>query len=498
MRIAALRISQHQQFDLMIQQQESDQYQQQQFEQQCQQQRDHRMTLDYLLTGSGIYELSPLELYEQRRQLNHQTQQIVSSEPSQSQNQQPVAYQSPQSELYVQSSPIYPPDSNQGMHQGLNQGTNQGMLPAYESLDPNFYCNLEALPNGEQTNYSWIDSGSANQDMDFKQCLENALRVELAGLQHDTDVQQPTVCLFDDIDFELGMGRVDSMAPEELHDPYPSSYPYIEAPATINGNMVGSYPVNAQGNFSDTTAQVLQAQREATAERAHKPHNKPAPFSIDEFFTGFNPLEDILRQPTSPKRDLTSEALAKHLISELGLAIRLSELHHRWNNNNMRKSSKWFTEVDLLGRLEERGSITPWGPLSDWLVMYQTGLETILDRYGHGAKLNWQMDRKVRADKIVLSKSLREDLRCEASKLIGSNMEALFKLLVELTGQTDLKKVKTALDEQLRLMKAAVAKDCATNGVLYLNVGPQGTYVEGEKVLLIWNEGAVRSKRSVA
>ena len=58
-------------------------------------------------------------------------------------------------------------------------------------------------------------------------------------------------------------------------------------------------------------------------------------------------------------------------------------------------------------------------------------------------------------------------------------MEALFKLLVELTGQTDLKEVKNALDKQLWLMKVTVAADCKANGILYLKVGPHGTYVKG-------------------
>lgn len=186
----------------------------------------------------------------------------------------------------------------------------------------------------------------------------------------------------------------------------------------------------------------------------------PQKLTLHSFFADFNPSDDLLRQP-SPKHDLTGEALMKHHISKLGLAIRLSALTCHWHNM---KHNIWYKEVNNLDRLEESGKITAWGPLSDWLVLFQNGLEDILEAYPLGTELNYQVAYKVRGRKAGLLKSLREQLRAEAERLFQEHKDALFNFFLELTGQPE-QQVKYALDKEAQLMRRAIKQDCAINGI---------------------------------
>ncbi|KAH6644733.1 hypothetical protein C7974DRAFT_440272 [Boeremia exigua] len=447
-RMANLHITEQQQFQLALQQQEHDQHQQWQFEQQWQQQRNPRVTLNYLLADPAIYEPSPLEVCEQRRRLQHQTKELYNLESLQLPGRMPVTYQNPQPELFMEPFLTYPVDPSQGM--------SQDMLPDYELIDPNFYCNLGSPANGLQADYSWTDSGPSIQ--------EATQEADFSGSNYGNQ-------LVDDDAFDL------------LGDSIPSvQYDHDLSDAMVI-DVADVNPPDTLQNFITAEAQqtqqepAIEVQPQAPAARVRQPRAKTPSFSLDAFFQDFNASDDILRQPALPNHDLTGEALAKQLISELGLAFRLTELHRRWNKN---KVNDWFKEVDLLDRLEGKKAIVPWGPLSDWLVMYQNELETILDRYGDVSNIDWQTERKVRADKYTLTKSLTSDLRDEAQRLIEVNKESLLELLVELTGQ-DGSEVKFVLDKKLRLVKAAVVNDCAVNGILALRVGPHGVYVDCKK-----------------
>lgn len=464
MGMAGLHIGQQQQqFNLMLQLMGANQncFYQQQFENQCTQQRDQRMTLEFLLADRDVYEPTPLEVYEQRRRSIHQTQQLYTPEILNSHSdQQSLTYQNSQLELSVQPFLTCPVDPN------------QGMLPDYGLLDLNPYCNFEA--NGdEQTGSSFDNPDAGEKDLDFDECLANALLLGLIDLQGGNGAEQP-ISNEPNFDLDMDIMRSDSMfqdEPDALH----LSHSYAEAPGENDINMVGSIPI-MQGDTSSSISGVLQGQHQGPSKRVRKPRTEAPSFSLNMYFADFSTSEDILRQPLSPDYTLSGAALVKHLISELGLAMRLSELHRRWNYNQ--KLANWFKEVDLLDRLEERGILTPWGPLSDWLVLYQNGMEELLDRYGHGSNIDWQAERKVRADKVHLSKVLKANLREEYLQLIRVNTEALFKLFIDVIGQQDLNKLKIALDKQIRLMKAAVTEDCKQNGVLRLKTGPNGTYVD--------------------
>lgn len=131
------------------------------------------------------------------------------------------------------------------------------------------------------------------------------------------------------------------------------------------------------------------------------------------------------------------------------------------------KQFEWYKGVDTVARLEENGDIQAWGPLSDWLVIYQNGLEDIAENLDSDEQVNHQMVYKTRAARFVHYKSMKASLRVESQRLFQENKETLLKLFVELTGQTEYM-VKIVLGKQVRLMQAAIAQDCRNNGILNL------------------------------
>lgn len=433
----------------------------QHFEQQRQQQQDQRMTLEYLL-ADDLYDPAPLELYEQRRQFLHQAQQLnVQGSLQSPSNQQPVTYQNLQPELFQESFLTYPMDPN--------QGTNQGMLPDYEPLDPNLYFDFGA-DDEQQAGCSWIDlTGPGDQEIHFEECLANALR---ADLQLDDGFQQSS---FDELDelFDIGMNRADSMFTKGPDDPFLTPDYTVEAASDVD--MVDSVPIIAQEDVSESNANDGLGERKTPAKRVRKPRNKSPPFSLNEYFTDFNASADILRQPVSPDHDLTGAALNTHLISELVLAVRLAQMHRRWSKM---KQIKWLKEVNVLVNLENKGTITPWGPLSDWLTLYELDMEDILDKYGHDKNLDWQAKTEVKVDMKRFAISFKAELRRKANELIEQNMTALLKLFWEGSGLGE-RMVKIELNKQLRFLEEAVVQDCQNNGVLRLKLGQWGTYVEG-------------------
>lgn len=474
-RIARLNINKQQQFATMLHQQDFELYHQQQVEQQwLAEQWDPRITLNHILFDQEAYEPAPLELHEQRRRLTHQTQQLYDPE-----------------NLFSQI---------ENTNQGIDGGTNQGMLLDCGVSNPNFHCHLDASANAEQSNvgcnYSRFGSDSdidypfefhwtpEVQEIDLDQCLVNALAAGFPalhgpGLSYNEDMPQLTP-LRDLGTLELpidyppeyysfgGAERVDSMLLDDPNNSYMPSN--TEIPHMMEVNMLSTDPWLVPSEAFNTVAGVAQAQPEVPAKPARKPRKKSAAVNLDAYFADFDPSQDILRQPTSPKRDLTGEPLAKQLISEIGLAIRLSELHQRWRKLAM---DKWFKEVATIDRLEVHQLITPWGPLSNWFTFYQIEVEPLGERYGDGSNLDWQMRLKLRAEQKLIMKSLKEQLGKTALELFQDNTKALFEVLVELTGEKDSHLMTKALNKHIRDMKAKVARDCLGDKVLYLQVHKQ-------------------------
>lgn len=292
-------------------------------------------------------------------------------------------------------------------------------------------------------NYSWTDScpvtrQRATGEDGFDSDLEKKIRSGVAGMDYEESIKQHVINGFGSHSFEdSGMMDVNNeFNVDEIH--------------TIRVQEAAT-----------------QTQQEAT-DQAHasipdkRVRQRLLPFNLDPYFADFNPSEDLLRQPASPKHDLTGEDLAKHQICELGLALRLSLLPKHWHGT---KQTNWYKQIEKLDCLEESGQITAWGPLSDWLVMYENGLESILEAYPIGTELNPKMAYKVRAAKAALFRSLRESMRDEAQRLFLENKEALLKFFVERSGQAQ-ESVRLALDRQVRRMKNAIEQDCAVHGIL--------------------------------
>ncbi|KAJ8108336.1 hypothetical protein OPT61_g8245 [Boeremia exigua] len=458
-RMAALGISQQQQFELMIRQQEFERHQQYQFEQRLHQ-PDRRMTLDYLLADPNVYEPSPLEIYEQQRRLKHQAQEAFALQSLQSSNQQPVT-------CHPELFPTYPQETYQGM--------NQGMLSNHDLLDHNIYYNLEGPTNEAQAGHSWDDPGflaqePAAEELEFETFLANALLGDIADMQLRESLKQSQ---FDGSFVNCNVNEgLNPMASEIQGYPYSSTQYWGEASDMMYIDTVSTGPVTMQNNFTAAQGAGIPVQFQSTVGSSRQ-HKKLPPFSLDAFFTGFSASDDILRQYTPPRYDLSGEALARQLVSEVGLAIRFSALYRYWSKM---KQPEWFQQVEVVDKLEQKKLIEPWGPLSDWLVLYEIELEDILDHCWDVTTLDWQKDYKLRALKYRMFKLLRREMRIEAGQLLNAKVAALFKLLAELTGQTDERILKNALNKQLRLMKAGIANDCAVNGILNLKTGAQATY----------------------
>lgn len=395
---------------------------------------DQRMTVEYLLNDPDPYEPTPLELHEQRRRL---------AQPS-------------------PSLPVHP---------------NLETLPPYEMLDPNIYSPFGT--GGDENLYSsWPDiPGLDDQELNFDECLANALQ---GDMQPGQGYGQPS------LEFEYadnGFLQADSLFPMDLmndrhfrYEPLPDGFD-----AMMDVNMANFDQAAAQENGPRVTAEDVQALCEAAFLSSNQipdrePHPELAPYSLDHIFTGFNASEDILRQPVTSihAQNLTGETLAKHLISEFGLAVRLSEVYRRWRPM---KQAKFLKEVNVLVSLEAKNAITPWGPLSDWLTLYETCLEEILDHYGENKTLDWKIKRELQLCKKRMERKIKTSLRLLALELIDRNTDALLKLILEGSKHPECK-VKTALKRQLRSVQTAIARDCAENGVLRLKMGSVGAYVQ--------------------
>ncbi|KAF1364583.1 hypothetical protein EJ07DRAFT_151841 [Lizonia empirigonia] len=427
---------------------------------------DQRMTVEYLLNDPDPYEPTPLELHEQRRRRISHTQQFFESESLQvPPEQQLLHHQDLEPELFAQPSPSVP------VHPSLET------LPQYEMLDPNIYSHF-GIDGEENLHSSWSDiPGLDDQELDFDECLANALQ---GDMQRGQGYGQPS------LEFEYadnGILQADSLFPMDLmndrqvrYEPLPNGFD-----ATMDVNMANFDQAAAQENGPQITAGDVQALCEASFLSGNQipdrePHPELAPYSLHHIFTDFNASEDILRQPATPihAQDLTGEALAKHLISEFGLAVRLSEMYRRWR---LMKQAKFLKEVNVLVSLEAKDTITPWGPLSDWLTLYETELEEILDQYGENKTLDWKMKRELQLCKKRLERKIKTALRLSALELIDQNTDALLKLFLEGSKHPE-RKVKTELKRQLRIVQTEIARDCADNGVLRLKMGPVGAYVQ--------------------
>jgi hypothetical protein len=295
-----------------------------------------------------------------------------------------------------------------------------------------------------QASYSWNNScpvtqQPAAQEDDLDLDFENAFLSGIAEMNYEESIKQHVANDFG----SCNVGDSDMMD--------------VNSEIVVDGihHAIGAQEAASQ-------AQQETANHAHTSIPAKHVRQKLRPFTLDPYFADFNPSEDLLRQPPSPNHNLTGNDLAKHQVRELGLALRLSLLPSHWHNT---RHNNWYKEIEKLDQLEESGRITAWGPLSDWLVMYENGLENILETYPIGTELNPTVAYKVRAAKAALFKSLRESIRDEAERLLQENKEALLMFFVERSGRAQ-GTVKLALDRQLRRMKNAIEQDCALHGIL--------------------------------
>jgi hypothetical protein len=273
---------------------------------------------------------------------------------------------------------------------------------------------------------------------------------------------------YGEFDLNYGMDRVDlmffggldSLVSSPIFGFYTETYGMGDVatggsdPTTLQEDM---YHTTA-GDLDNPLAAALEAQREARIKRVRKPRDKTQPVSLGDIFAVFHSSKDIPHQPSSPQHNLCGLDLVEQLISELELALRLSELHDRWRK--MRRT-KYLKDVDVLVGLKNKGRTIPWGPLSDSLTLYELDLQDTIDKHGHNAELDWQAKRKVKVDKALLAKSVKADLRQKASELTEKNIAALLELFVNEFGHVHSEnRVKNELNRQLRMMKGAIAEDC--------------------------------------
>ncbi|KAF2995202.1 hypothetical protein E8E13_001046 [Curvularia kusanoi] len=208
----------------------------------------------------------------------------------------------------------------------------------------------------------------------------------------------------------------------------------------------------------------------------------PEPVDLSPYFEFFHPSQDLLAQP-DPERNIAGAALAAQLISELGLAHRLRQLHSRWSGHrqsklkNKQQSENFFKEVNVLRDLDAQGQCTPWGPLSDWLFEFELSLEAFDDEHTAtpGGAMNQMLLRKRAFDKKALALRCCRLLEEQIAQLEKQFKAALAQVLVELTGENE-QAIKEALEKQLAAMYLDVERDCHINGYLPLKVGRRGTY----------------------
>ncbi|KAF9695378.1 hypothetical protein EKO04_006537 [Ascochyta lentis] len=432
---------------------EQQQSEQQQFQTQFQQ-RDQRMTIDYLLNDPVLHEPVSSQLHEQQQWLMNQTQQLYNVQSMQTQSiQDQFCRQNQESELSLQPFEAFPLELN------------MGMPPQSQLWDANS-CSNFGTNGAEQVDYNFNDfRAPGDPELDFEERLANALHAELSIMN---DIEQSA---FGELDLDNRIGQVDSMFPMETDLKY--QLLSDDCNAMTDTNTIDSNLVAAQGHILQPTAGEFEAQPQAATKRARKP--KPAPFSLDKVFAYFDASQDILRQPSVPSHDLTGAALTMHLITELGMAVRLSQLRRRWSHMKQRAFLK---EVELLTKLENEDSIMPWGPLSDLLTMFEIGLEDILDRYGHNKNLDWKTENKVKADVQRFARAFKTGMSQKALEIIKLNTEALLKLFIDASDYPE-SKVKAELNRQLRSLNEAVVKNCKDTGVLRLKMGTRGSYVQG-------------------
>jgi hypothetical protein len=310
-------------------------------------------------------------------------------------------------------------------------GPSLDVLRDYELLNSSFHC--DHVYDGEAPvgyNFDTI-LGLGDKKIDFDQCLAD-LGLDINGFE-----------------------RVDSTFLQDQTEPVPSSYE-MEAIIDIEGTNL----TPAQEHVLPSIASELQFPAQATAKRVGKNRSKPVPSFIGDFFADINVSHDILRQPITPPDELTGEALAAHLTSELVLAIRLTEVHRRWHGM---KRGDWQREVQSLIRIEEDEFITPWATLSDWFVMYEVDLEGVLD-YTKTPSMSLT-NRKFA--KGYFKQKVLGDLKNEAVTKIEKTTEALLKHFGDYPPYTEAE-VKIELDRQLSFLNSAVVEDCKVNGCLGL------------------------------
>jgi hypothetical protein len=333
------------------------------------------------------------------------------------------------------------------------------LLQDYELLDGgNFYSDFGAEEKA-QADYDFdAVLGPQGKEVDFEECLEKVLCEQLRD--------------------DSAIGRPDSMF---LENQTVQVHPAYHFNTTTDTEGIGLAYMQAQEVPAPVGTHQALAPAPAPTKQTRKPR-KAAPTCLHTFFADFIPAQDILRQPSStPIPSLTGLPLVTHLISQLALAIRLCEVHRRWNRM---KRADWHKEVQLLIRLENDEHITPWAPLSDWFVIYELGLEEVLEQ--DSAASRSATDRKFAKERMV--RKVKAELQQVATQLIGQTTEALFETLKQVSGFAE-EEVKADLDRQLKLVQSKVREDCKVSGCLGLKSVFSG--LNKEKFSTSWKQDAV-------
>lgn len=374
-------------------------------------------TYEQMLLDPRIYEPVPSHLHTRQRRIIHQD--------------------NPQ-QLYEEPFETLPVDCS------------LGVLPDSELLEAeyaNFYCDF-GTDGQEQADFDFDGVLGQDDEFDFEECLAQAL-VANPGLDNVAEQVDPLI-------LEEHAGQVDASFD-------------LDAMVDIEDNNTAPVQEETLPSLADNT----QVPIKTAAQKICTPPPKPIPSPLDTVFADFDGLQRILHHPNTPRSDnLTGAPLAAHLLSELAFAIRLTEIHRLWSRQ---KREYWYKEVDSLIRNENTGNITPWGPFSDWLVMYELGLEEVLEEISKPNVNTSSTDRKImywRMKRKVLS-----DLKLQATQLIEQTTGALLGLFKEACNYSEAE-VKGELDRRLKVVQEKVVADCRANGCFGLRKTHRGSCKE--------------------
>lgn len=410
------------------------QYQQQGQHQQQQLQQDQQVWLDSITDNPTGYEASPLQLDEQSQRLIHQAEHSVNVDTlhANAMFDELAFHQDPQPEVSLEAFQTTSP-------WGQGGPSDNGMLSSPGGVGNNFSSSIDAAADAEQFGPELAPTGAQLTEPDFDFWFAN----EFGGF----DTPEPHEAVIFDGNAGLGLGylhnRADSMLPHPPGGADMPSQPWLETAnipseadlqafqafsahlAETRGNAVPfamTEPDIMDVDMVDVNPSVLQQEYigpfyQTPEKPARKPPKNLPTVDIDAYLADYA-LEDIWHQPTSPKHNLQGEALAKHLVREIGLAGHLLHLREFLFKTRNTDYITFFGTIMRLAEEEDCDLITPWGPLSDWLIVSVTEYDDLRDRYGvvdvkTVNKLEWKTRNKFKAERLALIKQLKDDLAKE-------------------------------------------------------------------------------------